>query len=144
MLRRVKTRTSNLVTFRTISSNSSDYQRNMSTGKKVFGLMMFSFGFSYASIPLYEAFCQATGFGGTTMRDLSAEKLKQSEKKHRFAETLDLGSPTDRIPLNSDSVTTKRLITIEFDSMAAPNMPWSFTPSQRRIEVYPGETALVF
>jgi cytochrome c oxidase assembly protein Cox11 len=32
-------------------------------------------GVTYASVPLYKVFCQATGFGGTTQRDENMQKL---------------------------------------------------------------------
>ena len=36
------------------------------------------FGITYASVPLYKVFCQATGFGGTTQRlEDGDERLKK-------------------------------------------------------------------
>ncbi|KAG5192270.1 cytochrome c oxidase assembly protein CtaG/Cox11-domain-containing protein [Tribonema minus] len=77
-------------------------------------------GVSYAAVPLYKAFCQATGFGGTT-------QVATREK-------------TDRMVPLADS----RLITVTFDGMVADTMPWRFRQSQSAVRVVPGETALAF
>ncbi len=81
-------------------------------------------GFSYAAVPAYKIFCQATGFGGEVKRvkDANAEdvlsKLKPVE-----------GSRQIRITFNADTSDT---------------MPWKFKPLQREVRVVPGETALAF
>ena len=54
-----------------------------------------AFGLAYASVPLYKAFCEATGFGGTTMRAKAAPKsipsaaAKQSMMVHFDVNTHD-------------------------------------------------------
>lgn len=72
-------------------------------------------GLSFAAVPLYRMFCQATGYGGTTQR----------------AET----APTDVLD---------RMVTVRFDANVNPNLPWSFAPEQRTMQVHIGENALVF
>ncbi|MGE0006146.1 MAG: cytochrome c oxidase assembly protein [Parvibaculaceae bacterium] len=67
-------------------------------------------GLAYASVPLYRAFCQATGFGGTTQRAEAAPE-----------KTLD------------------RRMTIRFDANTAATLPWTFEPVQRSLEVKVGE-----
>ena len=61
-------------------------------------------GLGYASVPLYRLFCQATGFGGTTMRvsEAVAGKVKASSNT----------------------------ITIRFDANVERDMPWQFRPLQ--------------
>ena len=61
-------------------------------------------GLGYASVPLYRLFCQATGFGGTTMRvsQAVADKVK----------------------------TSSHTITIRFDGNVERNMEWQFRPLQ--------------
>ena len=71
-------------------------------------------GAAYASVPLYRAFCQMTGFGGTVSK----------------AEV----APT--------KVLDQRL-TIRFDANVR-NMPWDFKPSQVSQSVRIGETGLAF
>lgn len=78
------------------------------------------FGMSYAAVPLYKAFCQMTGYGGTTQRAdvMAAEKLTPREDA--------------------------RPIRVLFDAGVSANMPWSFRPQQRELVLVPGETALAF
>ncbi|WAJ29118.1 cytochrome c oxidase assembly protein [Antarcticirhabdus aurantiaca] len=68
-------------------------------------------GVSYAAVPLYELFCQVTGYGGTTQR---AE-----------ANTTTLSD---------------RSVTVRFDSNASPGVPWTFRPVEREVRVKLGET----
>ena len=72
-------------------------------------------GAAYAAVPLYKLYCQVTGSGGTTQR---AEK------------------PSD--------VVLERKITIRFDANVSKDMPWSFEPVQRTMDVKIGETSLAF
>jgi cytochrome c oxidase assembly protein subunit 11 len=77
-------------------------------------------GMSYAAVPLYKAFCQATGYGGTT----------QVAKQEKLA-TL--------VP-----VAGAREITITFNAEVSDALPWTFVPQSKTIKVVPGETALAF
>ena len=78
------------------------------------GCLAFSMGMlgaAYASVPLYELFCQVTGYGGTTQR-AEANELAVSD----------------------------RSITVRFDSNASPGVPWTFRPTERQVSVKLGET----
>lgn len=68
-------------------------------------------GMSYAAVPLYQLFCQVTGYGGTTQR---AEQA------------------SDRI--------VDRMITVRFDANVAGGLPWGFKPVQREVKLRLGET----
>ncbi|XP_010936849.1 cytochrome c oxidase assembly protein COX11, mitochondrial [Elaeis guineensis] len=81
-------------------------------------------GASYAAVPLYRRFCQATGYGGTVQRRESVE-----EKIARHAR---------------EGTTTSREIVVQFNADVADGMPWKFTPTQREVRVKPGESALAF
>ncbi len=70
---------------------------------------------SYAAVPLYRLFCQATGYGGTTQR---AEAASQR--------------------------TVERWVTVRFDAETAPDLPWTFKPAQGSMRVKIGESALAF
>ena len=103
-------------------------RRNQSLFMYSAALMVFTLGFSYAAVPLYRAFCSATGFSGTPITD-----------PERFA-------PSRLIPAYLDPTTnapTKR-IRVTFNADASDAIPWSFTPQQKEIYVLPGETALAF
>lgn len=71
-------------------------------------------GAAYASVPLYRAFCQLTGFAGTV----------------RKADT----APTQVLD---------RTLTIRFDANVR-DMPWDFKPDQVSQQVKIGETGLAF
>ncbi|XP_072974307.1 cytochrome c oxidase assembly protein COX11, mitochondrial [Typha angustifolia] len=81
-------------------------------------------GASYAAVPLYRRFCQATGYGGTVQRRESVE-----DKIARHAR---------------DGTTTSREIVVQFNADVADGMPWKFVPTQREVRVKPGESALAF
>jgi cytochrome c oxidase assembly protein subunit 11 len=72
-------------------------------------------GLSFASVPLYRLFCQATGFGGTTQR--------ASVAPERIAEAL---------------------VTVRFDATTAPELGWDFGPLESAVRVHPGEQREVF
>jgi cytochrome c oxidase assembly protein subunit 11 len=72
-------------------------------------------GMSYAAVPLYYAFCRATGYGGTPNR-------------------------ADKAP---DTV-LDRVMTVRFDTNVDPALPWSFEPVARSVQVKVGENKLVF
>jgi cytochrome c oxidase assembly protein subunit 11 len=74
-------------------------------------------GLSYAAVPLYYAFCRATGYGGTPSRADAAPAASQV-----------LG----------------RRITIRFDSNVDPALGWSFQPDTRSMTVKIGENRLAF
>jgi len=72
-------------------------------------------GVAYAAVPLYQIFCQVTGFGGTTQRaDASPEK-----------------------PLDQK-------ITVAFDANVNSSLSWEFTPVQHSQTIRIGEQKLAF
>lgn len=87
-------------------------------------------GFSYASVPLYRAFCQATGYGGTVSQTHNIEaKLKARE---------------DRPNPSQEERAKQREIRVWFAADVADDMPWKFTPTQEYVTVHPGESVLAF
>ena len=76
-------------------------------------------GLSYAAVPLYEAFCKATGFAGTP---LVAKEGAQG----------------------ADRPVIGRTVEVRFDSNTDANLPWRFEPVQRSVKVHLGEEKLVF
>jgi cytochrome c oxidase assembly protein subunit 11 len=75
-------------------------------------------GLGYASVPLYRAFCEATGFAGTTQRATSA--------------------------LAPGAVKAGKTISIRFDGNRAPTLPWEFAPERPRETVSIGERDMAF
>ena len=71
------------------------------------------FGFAYALVPLYEIFCELTGFNGRT-----------------FARTVSVEESGGAID---------REVTIQFLAKVGRGMPWEFRPTESRIRVRVGE-----
>mmetsp|Transcript_47509 Transcript_47509/g.55497 ORF Transcript_47509/g.55497 Transcript_47509/m.55497 type:complete len:329 (+) Transcript_47509:164-1150(+) len=130
-------------------------------------------GATYASVPLYKMFCQATGFGGTTQRITLEEWAEREEKKENASKSSISDKLMDKLYSLSNvpgirnrggghgvktwtddeaaarlaslkPVKDGRLIRVYFDSTIGDVLPWSFTPAQRSIRIVPGETALCF
>jgi len=77
------------------------------------------FGASFAAVPLYRIYCQATGKGGQAV----------AEKENKI---IDL------------KVDKSRSITVRFDAKTHSSTDWKFSPVQDKVVVHPGETALAF
>ncbi|MCL5051537.1 MAG: cytochrome c oxidase assembly protein [Firmicutes bacterium] len=77
---------------------------------------MFAFGF--ALVPLYEKFCEITGFNGRTSNTAAAVS-------------------------EGGLIDTSRLVTVEFHTRVNRGLPWQFESEVRRMQVHPGETKTV-
>ena len=71
-------------------------------------------GMSYAAVPLYDWFCRATGFNGTT-----------------------------QVATSAPSSILERTITVRFDANIGPGLPWRFAPERTSIQVRLGEVVTV-
>ena len=98
----------------------STAERNKSTLLYLLSLAILTAGASYAAVPLYRMFCQATSYGGTTKVGHDTEKVEKMEPQK------------------------ERLITVKFTADTAATMQWNFKPQQYSINLYAGETALAF
>jgi len=90
--------------------------RNAIVAWSVVGVVAGMVGLSYAAVPLYQLFCQVTGFGGTT----------------RVATAPASASRADA-----------RVVRVTFDANVASGLPWSFVPEQRYVDVKVGEQVLI-
>ena len=72
-------------------------------------------GAAYAAVPLYAAFCRATGYGGTTQRASAAGPLRG-----------------------------ERTLEVRFDANVAPGLDWTLEPETLKIALRTGQTATVF
>ena len=86
---------------------------NRRTGIAVAGIVLGMVGLSFAAVPLYRAFCQATGFAGTPIIGVAAAP-------------------------GGDG----RTIRIRFDANTNPGLPWTFAPDQLDLTVSLGEDHL--
>lgn len=79
------------------------------------GVAIAMVGAAYAAVPLYNLFCQVTGYGGTTQ-----------------VATEEAGSVLDRT------------VEVRFDASQSRDLPWTFEPMQPSMTVQVGETSLAF
>lgn len=111
-----------------ISQKSSTGQaagdKSQATLLYLLALVVAMVGSSYAAVPLYRKFCQATGYGGTVQR---RETVEEKIARH-----------------TQEGTKTSRELVIQFNADVADGMPWKFIPSQREVRVRPGESALAF
>jgi cytochrome c oxidase assembly protein subunit 11 len=77
------------------------YNRNRWVAYGLTGFVALMVGAAFAAVPLYQMFCQATGYGGTT-----------------------------RIASDNPKGVIARKMTVRFDSNVDRNLPWSVVPAQ--------------
>lgn len=96
-----------------VSTVVPDSAKNRKVGILAAGGALAMLGLGYASVPLYQLFCQVTGYGGTTQRAdaAAAAGVKVAGKS----------------------------VTIRFDANVARDMPWQFKPMQVKQEVRIGQ-----
>ena len=95
---------------------SAGIDRNARTAWRLVLVAGGMLGLAYAAVPLYEAFCKATGFGGTP---LVAQE-------------------------GGDRPVIARTVQVRFDANTDPNLAWRFEPLEREVKVRLGEEKLVF
>jgi len=78
------------------------------------GFALTMLGVSFAAVPLYDWFCRATGFGGTTM-----------------------------VAKSAPSETGSRPVTVRFDANVN-GLPWRFESETPTVSLLPGEVRTVF
>jgi len=79
------------------------------------GLVACMVGLSFAAVPLYRMFCQATGYGGVP-----------------------------QVAKVAPDTVLDQTITIRFDASVDRALPWTFAPEKRVMEIRIGESALAF
>lgn len=94
---------------------SKETPSNKKTATVLLSVAVFMVGLSFAAIPLYEAFCRITGFGGTPLRADSMQSTVLDET-----------------------------VTVRFDANTDPKLEWTFKPVQKEITLPIGESGLAF
>jgi cytochrome c oxidase assembly protein subunit 11 len=89
--------------------------KNLRVAFSAAALVCTMLGLSYAAVPFYKAFCQATGFGGTTQRADAAPKKATDVK-----------------------------ISIRFDANISGALPWDFHAKQTEMTVKIGEQNMAY
>ena len=74
-------------------------------------------GFGYLMVPLYQVFCEYTGYNGSTARIDLGQAVKQGIDRTRW-------------------------VTVEFAANTSADLPWEFRPVVSSMRVHPGEMVL--
>ncbi|MEL6369741.1 MAG: cytochrome c oxidase assembly protein [Pseudomonadota bacterium] len=99
----------------THSARAPSSAKNRKTATIVAAVVLGMVGMSFAAVPAYKAFCQVTGWGGTTQRaEAEADKV------------------------------LSRKVTVRFDGTVGLGLPWRFKPQQVSQTLKVGETGLAF
>jgi cytochrome c oxidase assembly protein subunit 11 len=93
----------------------SNQRRKRLTVALLVGMIGAMAGLAYASVPLYQLFCQVTGYGGTTQRAGAAP-----------------------------GAATERDVTIRFNADVSGDLAWSFQPLESEITFRIGEQRLAY
>jgi len=93
----------------------SQQQKNKTSARVLFVVVIGMFGFGFAMVPLYDLLCSVTGLNGSTTGRVQAEQLLNRQ-----------------VDLN-------RTITVEFDATNNADLPWDFYPMVKKVQVHPGE-----
>jgi cytochrome c oxidase assembly protein subunit 11 len=92
------------------------HNRNKRMMIAIMGLVIGMVGLAYASVPLYQLFCQVTGYGGTTQQSLEAP-----------------GASAQAIIRN-----------VRFNAATQPDLKWHFKGPDKPVSVAPGEEVLIY
>jgi cytochrome c oxidase assembly protein subunit 11 len=95
----------------------SDQKNNSRIVGMCVGMVLGMGGLAYASVPLYELFCQVTGYGGTTQQ-VEAEAA-------------------------AGVAVIDRDINVRFDANTASVLHWDFKPEKRQVTIKMGEKMVI-
>jgi cytochrome c oxidase assembly protein subunit 11 len=88
-------------------------RKNARTGLIVLAVVMSMVALAFAFVPLYDLFCRVTGFAGTT-----------------------------QVAAQLPDTVLDRTMTIKFNADTGREMPWSFSPDIRQVNVQVGERGI--
>ena len=89
--------------------------RETRTAMMLIGVVLTMGALAWAAVPFYSWFCAVTGFGGTTQRAEAAPDQVLDE-----------------------------VVRVRFDANVDTNMPWTFRPMQKRMDLKIGETGMAY
>jgi len=111
--------------FKKFERNEKNRRVNIALYMSSMAILML--GLTYASVPLYKMFCEATGFDGIIRKNEDDEVIAANVRQ--LSQRIDKSHP---------------LLRIHFSSTPSSLLPWIFEPEQTEIYIQPGETALAF
>ena len=100
-----------------IANQNSSEKNNSRVVAMCVGMVLGMGGLAYASVPLYELFCQVTGYGGTTQQ-VDAEAA-------------------------AGVAVIDRDINVRFDANTASVLNWDFAPEDRQVTIKMGEQMII-
>ena len=68
-------------------NNKSNDERSIKIASYAFAVVIGALGATYAAVPLYKIFCQATGFGGTTQRVTLSEWAEKQDRREESGDS---------------------------------------------------------
>ncbi|MBS1155302.1 MAG: cytochrome c oxidase assembly protein CtaG/Cox11 [Proteobacteria bacterium] len=83
-----------------------------------------SFGFGFALVPLYDAFCVVTGLNGKTAG---------------AAKGIGIGGIQQQVAAAPSPIDKGRIVTVEFIGTVMPGLPWDMQPLISKLDLHPGE-----
>ena len=89
--------------------------KNVRLGVSLIGIAFGMLAMAYAAVPLYQIFCQVTGYGGTT-----------------------------QVAESTNGVILERTVKVRFTANSHKDMPWAFKPQQISQTLKVGEQGLAF
>ena len=101
------------------SVDAETVEKNKTMGKKLILMIVLSFGFAAASIPLYRLVCRAVDPGGSSSSNGEIDEYKDV------------------------TVDESRTIEVRFTTNVNRQLPWEFEPPKDKITLHPGEKKLV-
>ena len=99
-----------------MADRASGRGRNTVVAMTVVAVVAGMVGLSFAAVPLYQLFCQVTGFGGTTQVAAAPAQAVDSDA---------------------------RVIRVTLDATVNSGLPWSFRPEKPFVDLRVGEQTLV-
>ncbi|WP_135465771.1 cytochrome c oxidase assembly protein [Crenalkalicoccus roseus] len=90
-------------------------RRNRLMAGAVGGVVLGMLGLSFAAVPLYDLFCRVTGYGGTV-----------------------------QVGGGAAPGAGEQVVTVRFNAVTHPSLPWRFAPAQPSMQLHVGEEGLGF
>ncbi|MCF4097798.1 cytochrome c oxidase assembly protein [Maritalea mediterranea] len=113
-----------------IDTHNSENRSNKRIAYGLVLLVALMIGMSYAAVPLYQLFCQVTGYGGTTQRaEDSAVGIIDREMMVRFAAQVDPDLPVKIVPAATQVDKVGKKITVNYRATNLTDAPVSTTAS---------------
>lgn len=110
-----------------VNEQPSPAARNRALVAKLLLAAAAAFGFAFALVPLYDVFCEVTGFNGKT----------RGTGKTEIARGFAIGGLAKSAP--PSHIDRTRTVRVEFTGTVMPGLPWDMRPLTPALDVNPGD-----